>query len=89
MDRDLAVRIDQQAIKAKNKRLVDAVLRLKAERERSPAAAKSINELPLIAVTCARSTAHRAPRRLPGWRLCSGRPKLNSLACSRCSLAST
>ncbi len=53
MDRDLAVRMGQQAIKAKNKRLVDAVLRLKAERERSPAAAKSVTELPLVAVTCA------------------------------------
>lgn len=53
MDRDTAVRMGQQAIKAKNKRLVDAVLGLKAARERSPAAAQSINELPLIAVTCA------------------------------------
>ena len=53
MDRHTAVRMGQQAIKAKNKRLVDAVLRLKAERERSPAAAKSVTELPLVAVTCA------------------------------------
>lgn len=53
MDRDLAVRMGQQAIKAKNKRLVDAVLRLRAERERSPSGARSITELPLIAVTCA------------------------------------
>jgi len=53
MDRDTAVRIGQQAIKAKNKRLVDAVLAIRAERERHPAPAKSTSELPLVAVTCA------------------------------------
>jgi hypothetical protein len=53
MDRDLAVRMGQQAIKAKNKRLVDAVLKLKAERERSPVSAEPVGELPLVAVTCA------------------------------------
>jgi hypothetical protein len=53
MDRDTAVRIGQQAIKAKNKRLVDAVLAIKAERERHPAPAQSTSELPLVAVTCA------------------------------------
>ncbi len=42
----------QAAIKAKNKRLVDAVLRTKAERERNPQPPKPIHELPLIAVTC-------------------------------------
>jgi hypothetical protein len=42
----------QQAIKAKNKRLVDAVLRLQAERAEHPQDPKPINELPLIAVTC-------------------------------------
>jgi len=52
MDRDTAVKMAQQAIKAKNKRLVDAVLKIKAEREQNPQSAKSINELPLIAVTC-------------------------------------
>ncbi len=53
MDRDTAVRMGQQAIKAKNKRLVDAVLKIRAERERSPAPARSTSELPLVAVTCA------------------------------------
>jgi hypothetical protein len=42
----------QQAIKAKNKRLVDAVLQIRAEREKQPQPQKSIAELPLIAVTC-------------------------------------
>jgi hypothetical protein len=42
----------QQAIKTKNKRLVDAVLKIKAEREQNPPAQKLISELPLIAVTC-------------------------------------
>ena len=52
MDRGTAVRMAQQAIKAKNKRLVDAVLRIKAEREQNPQPPKPIAELPLIAVTC-------------------------------------
>ena len=52
MDRDTAVNMAQQAIKAKNKRLVDAVLKIKAEREQNPSPPKPINELPLIAVTC-------------------------------------
>jgi len=52
MDRDTAVKFAQQAIKAKNKRLVDAVLRIKAEREQNPQPPKPITELPLIAVTC-------------------------------------
>jgi len=52
MDRDTAVQMAQQAIKSKNKRLVDAVLKIKAEREQQPALQKSVAELPLIAVTC-------------------------------------
>jgi hypothetical protein len=52
MDRDTAVKLAQQAIKAKNKHLVDAVLKIKAEREQNPQPPKAINELPLIAVTC-------------------------------------
>ena len=52
MDRDTAVQMAQHAIKAKNKSLVDAVLKIKAEREQHPLPQKSISELPLIAVTC-------------------------------------
>ncbi len=52
MDRNTAVRMAQQAIKAKNKRLVDSVLKIRAERERNPKPPQPINELPLIAVTC-------------------------------------
>jgi hypothetical protein len=52
MDRDTAVTMAQQAIKAKNKQLVDAVLSIKAQREQNPPPAKSANELPLIGVTC-------------------------------------
>ena len=52
MDRDTAVRMAQVAIKAKNKRLVDAVLKIRAQREQSPSATKAIHELPLVAVTC-------------------------------------
>ena len=52
MDRDTAVAMAQAAIKAKNKRLVEAVLKIKAERERQPAPDKPIDQLPLIAVTC-------------------------------------
>jgi hypothetical protein len=52
MDRDTAVTMAQQAIKAKNKRLVDAVLKIKAEREYEQQSQKPISELPLIAVTC-------------------------------------
>jgi len=52
MDRDTAVKMAQQAIKAKNKRLVDAVLKIKAERAQHPQPQKSVGELPLIAVTC-------------------------------------
>ncbi len=53
MDRDTAVRMAQQAIRGKNKRLVDAVLKLKAERESNSGSARSLHELPLIAVTVA------------------------------------
>ena len=42
----------QQAIKEKNRRLVDAVLKSKAERERQNQASQSVEQLPLIAVTC-------------------------------------
>ncbi len=52
MDRDTAVTMAQAAIKAKNQRLVDAVLRIKAEREQAPQPPKPIHQLPLIAVTC-------------------------------------
>ncbi|MDP6437539.1 MAG: NmrA family NAD(P)-binding protein [Gammaproteobacteria bacterium] len=52
MDRDTAVRMAREAIKAKNKRLIDAVLKIKAEREREPASEKPMSELPVIAVTC-------------------------------------
>ena len=52
MDRDTAVQMAQDAIKAKNKRLVDAVLRIQTAREQNGQAPKSVSELPLIAVTC-------------------------------------
>lgn len=51
MDRDTAVSMAQQAIKAKNRQLVDDVLSIKAVRERNPQPAKAVGELPLIAVT--------------------------------------
>jgi NmrA-like family len=53
MDRDTAVRMAQQAIKAKNKRLVDAVLALRAARGAQPVAEAPVASLPMIAVTCA------------------------------------
>ncbi len=49
MDRDTAVAMAQQAIKAKNRRLIDAVLALRAERENQPATPQAIDELPVIA----------------------------------------
>jgi hypothetical protein len=52
MDRDTAVEMAQAAIKAKNKRIVDAVLKIKAEREQSGVAEKPLAERPLVAVTC-------------------------------------
>ncbi|MEO7386459.1 MAG: hypothetical protein ABIX37_05960, partial [Gammaproteobacteria bacterium] len=51
MDRDTAVRLAQAAIKAKNKRLVESVLRIRAER--GPPLDRPVQDLPLIAVTCA------------------------------------
>ncbi len=53
MDRDTAVQMGQKAIKAKNKRLVEAVLKIREERERRPSPSRSTSELPLVAVTCA------------------------------------
>ena len=52
MDRDTSVRLAQAAIRAKNKRLVEAVLKIKAERDQNPQPPRAISELPLIAVTC-------------------------------------
>ncbi len=52
MDRQTAVAMAQAAIKAKNKKLVDAVLKAQAERESEPEKILPIDELPLIAVTC-------------------------------------
>ena len=42
----------QQAIKAKNKQLVDAVLKIRAERGQSSQSPQPIEDRPLIAVTC-------------------------------------
>lgn len=53
MDRDTAVKMAQEAIKVKNKQLIDAVLSFKAEREQQPSEPQSTDQLPLIAVTCA------------------------------------
>jgi hypothetical protein len=53
MDRDTAVHLAQQAIKAHNKQLIDALQLRMAERSAKPVAAKSTGDLPLIAVTCA------------------------------------
>ena len=53
MNRDTAVRLAQEAIKAKNKRLVDAVLRIRAETGGTSAAPGPVSALPTIAVTCA------------------------------------
>ncbi len=50
MERDTAVAMAQAGIKANNKRIVDAVLKLKAEH--NGAAEKPLAERPLIAVTC-------------------------------------
>jgi hypothetical protein len=49
VDRDTAVNMAQQAIKTKNKRLVDAVLKIKAECEQNPQPQKPMSEWPLIA----------------------------------------
>lgn len=53
MQRDAAVEMAQQAIKAKNKRLIDAVLKIRSERGQVPSVSTPTDELPLIAVTCA------------------------------------
>ena len=52
MDRDTAVKMAQAAIKAQNKRLVEAVLKIRAERGQEPALEKPVEDLPLIGVTC-------------------------------------
>jgi len=52
MDRDTVVKMAQQAIKAKNKQLVDAVLKLRADRGQSSQSPQPIADRPLIAVTC-------------------------------------
>lgn len=52
MDRDTAVSLAQQAIKANNKRLIDALLARRAERERVPEVPRSLEQLPRVAVTC-------------------------------------
>ena len=52
MDRDTAVKMAQDAIKTQNKRLVNAVLKIKAERELQPDGEKLVQNLPLIGVTC-------------------------------------
>lgn len=53
MDRATAVRMAQQAIKAKNRRLVDAVLAERAARGGEPERDRPVGERPLIGVTCA------------------------------------
>ncbi|MCC5793505.1 MAG: NmrA family NAD(P)-binding protein [Chromatiales bacterium] len=53
MDRDTAVSMGQQAIKANNRRLVEAVLRIRAERGEEQADARPVEALPVIGVTCA------------------------------------
>lgn len=52
MDRDTAVRLAQQAIKARNKRLVEKVLELRTARGERSTADLPLAERPLIAVTC-------------------------------------
>lgn len=52
MDRDTAVKMAQEAIKAQNKRLIDQVLDIKAARAQTPDIEKAVEDLPLIAVTC-------------------------------------
>lgn len=52
MDRDTAVGLAQQAIKANNKRLIDALVARRAERPSVPAPAP-VADLPMIAVTSA------------------------------------
>jgi hypothetical protein len=51
MNRNEAVKLAQQAIKANNKRLIDAVLAIKPQRE-AEWQHRTLDQLPLIAVTC-------------------------------------
>jgi hypothetical protein len=53
MDRDTAVHLAQQAIRARNKKLIDALLIAQRERQLQPPSAVKTADLPLIAVTCA------------------------------------
>ena len=56
MDRKSAIQLAQQAIKQKNRQLIEQVLAIKGEREAQATAAAAdqpIEALPLIAVTCA------------------------------------
>ena len=53
MDRNTAVQLAQQAIKARNKRLVEQLLAAQSARATSPPGANKTQDLPLIAVTCA------------------------------------
>ena len=65
MDRDTAVKMAQQAIKAKNKQLVDAVLKIQTERGQDSQAPVPLEERPLIAVTCSTGWEGYAD----GWRV--------------------
>lgn len=53
MDRNTAVAMAQDAIKEKNRRLVEAVMRIRAERPQVPPGQRPVSELPTVAVTCA------------------------------------
>ena len=53
MDRNTAIILAQQAIKARNKQLIDALLVAQQERQQKSTGTLSTSELPLIAVTCA------------------------------------
>jgi hypothetical protein len=53
MDRDTAISMAQQAIKANNRRLVEAVLEVQARRDTAAPSRLATHELPEIAVTCA------------------------------------
>ncbi len=53
MNRDTAVHLAQQAIQRNNRRLIDALLAEKQRRATQPPVARRLDELPLIAVTCA------------------------------------
>ena len=53
MDRNTAVRLAQQAIKARNRNLIERLLAAQSARAERPPAANRTQDLPLIAVTCA------------------------------------